>query len=393
MSTIKVNSIKNTATNDGGIGIDNSGHVQIENVQLPSAGALSNRNLIINGAMQVAQRATTVTGLTNGDGTYHTVDRFKFGTPGSPTYQFTMTQSTDAPEGFGHSTRFDTTTAQATLVTSDSAFFETRLEGQDLLQLKYGTSNAEDVTLSFYVKGSETGTYVVWLYNSSGDDSACTQTYTINSADTWEYKQITIAGDTALAIDNSKNARFYVRWMLAAGPSYTSGTASTTWTNASVTNANRYVGQTVNLASSTDNDWAITGVQLEVGSIATPFEHRSYSDELVRCQRYCYRVQGDTTEKRAIGMGLARSSTALRCVVPLPTTMRANQQNVTESGLECMYRTSATEVSMTASQNEGENAVIVGLNADSGTPFTAGDSILLRVTNSDAAFFQVESEL
>jgi|TARA_R100000081_G_scaffold13280_1_gene5292 hypothetical protein len=286
MSTIKVNSIKNTATNDGGIAIDNSGHVQIDGQQLPSAGPLSNRNLVINGAMQVAQRGTSKTGLTNGDGGYHTVDRFRFGEHGAPTYQFTMTQSTDAPEGFRYSMRFDTTTAQATLVTDDSAYMETKLEGRDLGRTKYGTSNAEDITLSFYVKGSVPGTYVIWFYNPSGADSACTQTYTINSADTWEYKQITVAGDTALAISDTVNAGMHIRWILAAGPDYTSGTTSTTWTNNSVTNANRYGGQTVNLAASTNNDWQITGVQLEVGSVATPFEHRSYGDELARCQRY-----------------------------------------------------------------------------------------------------------
>ena len=203
-------------------------------------------------------------------------------------------------------------------------------------------------------------------------------------------KTISIPADTAGLINDDNGAGLRLGWWLNSGSTYSGGTHEATW--ASEVNANRNVSN-LGVGGAVSDYFQITGVQLEVGSVATPFEHRSYSDELVRCQRYCYRVQGDTTEKRAIGMGLARSSTASRCVVPLPTTMRANQQNVTESGLECMYRTSATEVSMTASQNEGENAVIVRLNADSGTPFTAGDSILLRVTDSDAAFFQVESEL
>ena len=145
-------------------------------------------------------------------------------------------------------------------------------------------------------------------------------------------------------------------------------------------------------SSTTDATWKITGIQFEIGAKATPFEHRSYGDELLRCQRYCYRVQGATGDSKGLGVGLARASGTIRCIVNLPTTMRANEQNVTESGLNCMYRTFTTSVSMTSSQNEAKNAVVLTLDADSGTPFTAGDSIILRVSNDSTAFFQVESE-
>lgn len=393
MSTIKVNSIKNTATNDGGIAIDNSGHVQIDGQQLPSAGALSNRNLMINGAMQVAQRGTSKTGLGNGDSGYHTVDRFRFGEHSTPTCEFTMIQSTDAPEGFRYSMRLDTTTAQATLATLEAIYMETKLEGRDLGRLKYGTSNAENITLSFHVKGSTPGTYVIWLYNPSGTDSACTQTYTIQNADEWEYKQITIAGDTALAISDTVDTGMHVRWILAAGPDYTSGTTSTTWTNDSVTNANRYGGQTVNLASSTDNDWSITGIQLEVGKKATPFEHKSYGDDLAKCQRYLFRVNADASEQSCLGVGRARNASSTVCNVPFPVAMREKTgKTCSEADCNMQHRTSSDDVSFTSITSESETSVDVRFDADTGTPFTAGDAVNLRI-NDGSGNFQVDSEL
>ena len=388
MSTIKVNSIKNTATNDGGIAIDNSGHVQIDGQQLPSAGALSNRNLVINGAMQVAQRSTSATGVT-ADG-YYSVDRFKMEMNTIGTY--TISQSTDAPDGFSNSLKYEVTTADASPAASDQVALEYRPEGQDLQHLNYGSSSAKSLTLSFWVKSDVTGTYSNELMQPDNSFKHYSFSYTINTADTWEHKTVTITGDASGVIDNNNEEGLLIKWWLGAGSNFTSGTYSTgSW--AARTVANAVSSSSPNFASTVGNEWYITGVQLEVGSVATPFEHRSFSDELIRCQRYCYRVQGISADRKVIGMGLARDNDDIRCVVHLPTTMRANEQDVTESDLTCMYRTSSTNVSMTSSMNEGENAVALTLSADSGTPFTAGDSIILRVSDSDTAFFQVESEL
>ena len=244
-----------------------------------SQSALSDRNLVINGAMQVAQRATEVTGVT--DSGYKAVDRWQnqTGTLGT----FTMSQSTTSPDGFAFSQKYDCTTADASPASTDFLIFQHRIEAQNLQHLQYGTSGAKRITLSFHVRSNKTGTYIAEL--SHGDaTSKNQQSYTINSANTWEKKTLTYVGQTSDAINNDNGIGMFIQFWLGAGSAFTSGTLTqNTWANTD--NANRAVGQ-VNLADSTDNEWYITGVQLELGEQATPFEHRSFADELHRCQRY-----------------------------------------------------------------------------------------------------------
>ena len=240
------------------------------------AAPYGNRNLVINGAMQVAQRGTSVTGVTSG--AYRTCDRFMFSPFAAGTW--TVTQSTDAPDGFSNSFRIDCTTADASLGASDFVIFETKLEAQNLQHLMYGSSSAKSVTASFYVKSNKTGTYVLEL-RQPDSGRLYNKTYTIDAANTWEYKTLTFPGDVSGTINNDNGEGLNMNFWVAAGSTYSSGSIGTSW---HTTNANRAAG-VVNLADSTANDWAITGVQLEVGA-ATPFEHRSYADELARCQRY-----------------------------------------------------------------------------------------------------------
>mgnify|MGYP000070702013 CR=1 FL=1 len=251
----------------------------------PSNGALSNRNLIINGAMQVAQRGGS-TGVTGAG--YYGPDRYRFtvGSAGVGTY--TISQDTDAPSGFGYSYKINCTTADASPDATDAVFIATRFEGQDLQRLKKGTADAASVTLSFWVKSNLTGTYQANLFDLD-NTRIIGSTYTISVAGTWEYKTITFAGDTSGAFSNDNGLSLQVEWALDGGTSYTSGAVPTSWEATS--NADRAAGLTVNLADNTANYWQITGVQLEVGDTATPFEHRSYGDELARCQRY-YRLIG-----------------------------------------------------------------------------------------------------
>lgn len=253
------------------------------------AGALSNRNMVINGAMQVAQRGTSFTGVTS-TSTYH-IDRFETGS-GDSSSQFTVSQATAGLNGFANSLKFDCTTAQSSLGADSRVFFQQKFEGQDLQQLKKGTSDAKKITVSFYVKSTKTGTYIVELYDND-NNRQISQAYTISSSGTWEQKILTFDGDTTGAFNNDNALSLTLYWHLVAGSRYSSGTLSTSWT--SITDANRAVGQ-VNLADSTSNNWEITGVQLEVGDTATPFEHRSFGDELAKCQRYyCHSYSyGDT---------------------------------------------------------------------------------------------------
>tara|TARA_R100000951_G_scaffold73825_1_gene62217 strand:- start:188 stop:1249 length:1062 start_codon:yes stop_codon:yes gene_type:complete len=237
------------------------------------------RNLIINGAMQVAQRGTSETGIT-ATKYANAPDRFNLALGSAGTW--TAAQSTDAPVGFSNSYRLDCTTADASLGGGDLLILQQAIEGQNLQHLKKGTSSAESVTVSFHVKSNKTGTYIAELFDAD-NSRQISQAYTISSANTWEKKTLTYAGDTSGALDNDNASSLYLVCWLAAGSAYTSGTLSTSWT--AFTQADRAVGL-VNLADSTDNNWSITGVQLEVGEQATPFEHRSFSEELNSCKRY-----------------------------------------------------------------------------------------------------------
>ncbi len=244
--------------------------------------ALSNRNLIINGAMQVAQRGTSETGVTSSQYA-DAPDRFKVAITTGGTW--TVSQSTTSPDGFSNSYKFDCTTANGSLSSDSNIQLLQRIEGQNLQGLAKGTSSAKSVTVSFYVRTNKTGTYTLELFDRD-NTRTFSKTYTVSSADTWEFKSVTFAGDTSGALDNDNAASLDVSWFLAAGTDFTSGTFSSGW--ASKTDANRVSSSQVNLADSTSNEWYITGVQLEVGEQATPFEHRSYPDELRKCQRYFY---------------------------------------------------------------------------------------------------------
>jgi hypothetical protein len=261
------------------------------------AGGLTGRNMIINGAMQVAQRGTSATSVST-EG-YKCVDRMRW-TMDTTSAVFTLSQSTDVPsgQGFAKSFKAEVTTADTSLAANAQTRFEYRFEGQDLQQLAKGTSNAKKVTLSFWVKAFQTGTYVINLQDTD-NSRLIAATYTIDTSATWEYKTVTFAGDTSSAFTNDANLSLVIHWYLGAGSNYTSGTLAAAWE--SLTSANRAVGQTVDIATSTSNYWAITGIQLEVGEQATPFEHRSFADELQRCRRYYEQYDADSGRWIAAG--------------------------------------------------------------------------------------------
>ena len=246
-----------------------------------SGQAQGNQNIIFNGAMQVQQRGT-VTGIT---GTaYGSCDRFKLQMTNAGTW--TASQDASAPSGFTTSNKLDCTTADASLAAADFMFYAQHVEAQNLQNLKWGTSSAESLTLSFWVKSNKTGVYSTEIqHGDMGSGNYWNNnTYTISSANTWEYKTIPITGETSTAINNDNGIGLYVRWWLASGTDYSSGTqAANTWQG---TAANRVKNGQVNLADNTSNEWLITGVQLEVGEVATPFEHEDFGTTLAKCQRY-----------------------------------------------------------------------------------------------------------
>ena len=285
MSKIKVNRLENTVSTDGGINIDTSGHVQVDGLQMPTAGALSNRNLIINGAMTVAQRSTAAVSNTAAFGAnpaYASLDRWGFWA--SSAAAFTSQQVVDAPPGHYNSLQITATSAH--VFGNAHGFTVTqRIEAQNLYGTEIGTAAAKTYTFTFWVKSSLTGTFSFYALNGAFTKSLLSD-YTINVADTWEYKTISIPAPTDALFAGIGNARqLEVGFSLGAGSDFQTSTLGTWETNSfqiDSTTSTRFLetnGATIQF----------TGVQLEVGDRATPFEHESYGQTLAKCQRYYYK--------------------------------------------------------------------------------------------------------
>ena len=250
------------------------------------------KNIIINGQMNIAQRATSKSSV-NSVG-YYTVDRWRIGGSSTTSGTWTQSQDTTVPsgQGFAKSFKMDCTTAKGTLDAGSQFKIEQKIEGQNLQYLKKGTSSAESTTLSFWVYATKTGTNICQLVDTDNSRSI-SQAYTISSSNTWEKKTLTFAGDTSGAFTNDNATSLEVKWWITAGTTYSSGTLNTSWN--SITNANTAVGQ-VNHADSTSNNFYMTGVQLEAGTSASDFEFLPVDVNLRRCQRY-YQILCNSTNK------------------------------------------------------------------------------------------------
>ena len=256
-----------------------SGISTINGISYPSAGALSNRNFIINGAMNVAQRGTSLTSVTTSK---FLVDRFIFAPSSLGTW--TLEQSGDAPVGFSSSLKATCTTADASPDAGDFCLMIYRGEARDFQLLNYGTSNAESVVISFYVKSNKTGGASFGLRQEDSPTSRqFNKAFTINAANTWEYKTIVIPGDTSGQINNDAGRGLVFDWWLNSGSAYSGGTNTATWETLDQTNRN---ASNLGVGGATSDYFQLTGLQMELGTQATPFEHRPFSDELRRCQRY-----------------------------------------------------------------------------------------------------------
>jgi hypothetical protein len=243
--------------------------------------ALGDKNLIINGAATVHQRGNQT--ASNGSAVYF-VDRWNM-YHNSGALAANLQQSTVVPsgQGFNNSILVDCTTVDSSVGAAEVALLRQIIEGQNLQRLAYGSSGAKSLTISFWVRSTKTGIYVVDIYHADATARTQSHQYTISQADTWEYKTLTFSGDTSIATDNDNAATFYVQWILMSGTDHTSGSLATTWQNQ--TDVNRFVGQ-VNFFDSTSNNFYLTGVQMEVGEVATAFEHEDFGTTLRKCKRY-----------------------------------------------------------------------------------------------------------
>ena len=302
----------------------------IDGARLDDSAFYAGKNLIINGAMQVAQRATSVTGVTSSG--YRAVDRFRpsMGTLGT----WTIEQSTDAPDGYAYSHKFTCTTADASPAAGDDIEMEFRVEAQDLQHLNYGSASAQTMTLSFWVKSNKTGTATVNILQPDNSNKSLSPTYTISSAGVWEHKTISIPGDTAGVISNDNGNGLHFLWWLNSGSNFTSGTNRTTWTTLDSADRN---ASNLGVGGAVNDYWQITGVQLEVGEVASAFEHRSYADDLRRCQRYYYKVTSPANGRNPFGICSGQNSTRAVAFVPFPVVMRTEPTAVEQTGTASDY--------------------------------------------------------
>jgi len=277
------------------------------------------RNLVINGAMQISQRATSATGVGGTNEEYPAIDRFNFTTTSAG--RFTMTQTADGPTGFANCMKLDCTTADTSISASEALILQTKFEGQDVQQLMYGSSSAQPITVSFYVKGNASATYTLeWRNEEDGRNT----NKTFNVTTDWTRVSITFTGDTAgSAVDDDNTHAFTLGIWLHGGTTFSGGTfVENTW---HATNNIRIGDSQTSFFDSTNRTFFLTGLQIELGNQATPFEHRSFGEELALCQRYfqdpkltsgnylwLYPIVTD-------GTGKYRRASYL-----LPTTMRAD---------------------------------------------------------------------
>jgi len=315
-----------TITGDGsgltGVGLGTDGSANTSGIItatafVPTIGQLSHRNMVINGASTVSQRYGTTSTTISGTAPQFVVDRFVVQTNvggGTQSHQ----QVADAPAGFYYSQKVTSGTGGGNPGTA-FARYRTTLEWQDVIpQSGFGTSGAKQLVLSFYVKSSLTGTFGVAVQSYTNTRNIV-NTYTINSANTWERKTVVITADTNNAWVASTGVHMEIGWDLGEGTGRSTGTLNTWAGGLSGYGYNSGV-KFFTQASAT---WQITGVQLEVGPVATPFEHRSFGDELRRCHRYFFNIQGSNGYRTGIPC-YANSSSACRGVVNFPAPMRAN---------------------------------------------------------------------
>jgi len=285
MSTLKVDNIRHNSATSDAITMASDGTCTAKITSI-GGGQLSHRNIIINGAHAISQRGTAAVTVTTSAG-YRSVDRYKSDIDGGGGGDWSHAQSTDVPagQGFRNSSKI-TTVTQASQPTSTSVRnqFYTQFEKQDVYHLEWGTSAAKTCTLSFWVKSSVAGIYPVWFQHySSGGNKYYYSNYTINATNTWEKKTVTVTGSTSggnVSISNSVG--FRIEWGIGYGSDCETGTLNE-WTTSSTIRA---ASGSVYLPENSGATWYLTGCQFEVGDTATSFEHRSYGEELQRCQRY-----------------------------------------------------------------------------------------------------------
>lgn len=349
-------------------------------------GGLTGRNLFINGAMQVAQRGTssTASGM-------NTIDRFEVTLNGTDQLAVTQSQSTTVPsgQGFSNSLKVEVTTPETTMNALEFFRIIQKIEAQNLQHLAFGSSSAKPLTLSFWVRSSLAGKYSILFFRGDASPSRSnTPSYTINVADTWEYKTITIDGDTTGGvIANDNGAGINITWTLAAGAGY-AGTPHTGWGDYAAGQDFSHSDQ-VNFAAQTGTFY-LTGVQVEVGGQATSFEHEDIGTTLRKCHRYYYQV-GGTNSYEAVYTAAWYSADTLSGDFYYPVDMRA-APSVSFTGAFQFLGGGGT-VGSSISGGGQTNTRNIQLTIGSGSGGTVGKAGVIRANNDTDARVKFDAEL
>ena len=291
--------------------------------------SLAGRNMIVNGAFQVDQKNRTSTQTGSGGSKF--VDGWREGQSNVGQLSVESSRTADAPSSFqgNYSCKIQVKTVESSLGASEDLSVYTNIEGFDCAKLQYGTANAKKTTLSFWVKSSIAGTFACNMYMADGN-MAIAQPYTISSADTWEYKTLTWAANTGQAITIDNTPGLQIQWMISVGSNSVGGSDGDEW---HTWTANKWAfGHTTNTHVTTDEStFQLTGVQFEIGDVATNYEHIPYDVELAKCQRYLFRIDAAGNNVTRFGTGQHYSTGGGEAYIAVPVTMRATP-TLTQTG-------------------------------------------------------------
>ena len=340
--------------------------------------SIPQKNLLYNGAMQVAQRGILASSLTTGG--YQTADRWLMSI-GLNSGSWNQTVESDGPPGFAKSlkmARVSTGNSSDTLL-----YISQKLEGQDVQGLKKGTSEAEDFRVSFWAKSNVVGTYICQVYDTNNFRTV-SQAYTITTVDTWEYKSLTFSGDTSGPIVSNNAASIEVRFWLAAGSNYAGGSLNTTW---SAFVANQQATGQINVSLTVGGYWQMTGAMLSIGTTVGPFEHKAYGQELNECQRYYQQYESGGSD-RTIMSGTMYQTGSPIFSLRYPVMRNAPTINFNTGTYDIVGPNVVTTGTSVSASNITTTTAQVG--AGVGTSIAAGSGVLLRI---DSGYYSMYSEL
>ena len=351
--------------------------------------SLANKNFIINGAMNVAQRGTSSTGISSSN--YYTVDRFKC-TIENTAGRLTMEQASDGPDGFANCTKLTCTTADTSIASNEALIIHQNIEGQNVQSLKKGTSDAVPVTVSFYVKANASATYTLELRSGDGGTNRMnSQEFSVTTG--WTRVTKTFVGDTSQVLDDDNEASLLCNIWLHGGSDYTGGShTDNTW---HTTNNQRVGDNQTSFFDSTSRTFFITGWQMEIGEKATEFEHEPFETTFNKCSRYYHKISMDTDNNRAFPSYAQNTTSAIAThtfPVPMRTRPTAIETNGTATDYDIARINTVVVCSAVPSYNEA-NIFRTSMVYTVASGMTAGEGGQCRLRNDSGSYLAWSAEL